>query len=64
MDKYTVKMFPQAYRDLDHIYELSVWKSSLIEERNVNMDFMLIRGIVSYLFPVILLFMKYWIQKI
>ncbi|EOS34553.1 hypothetical protein C808_05200 [Lachnospiraceae bacterium M18-1] len=52
MDKYTVKM------------QLSVWKSSLIEERNVNMDFMLIRGIVSYLFPVILLFMKYWIQKI
>ena len=21
MDKYTVKMFPQAYRDLDQIYE-------------------------------------------
>lgn len=24
MDKYTVKMFPQAYRDLDHIYELAL----------------------------------------
>ena len=24
MDKYTVKMFPQAYRDLDKIYELAL----------------------------------------
>lgn len=28
MDKYTVKMFPQAYRDLDQIYEQSALNSN------------------------------------
>jgi hypothetical protein len=28
LDKYTVKMFPQAYRDLDKIYEHALAKSN------------------------------------
>ncbi len=28
MDKYTVKMFPQAYRDLDKIYEHALANSN------------------------------------
>ena len=47
MDKYTVKMFPQAYRDLDKIYEkgysskpnntgLGLWEVRQIMKKNNN----------------------------
>ncbi len=32
MDRYKVKMFPQAYRDLDKIYEQIALKSNYAEE--------------------------------
>ncbi len=33
MDKYIVKMFPQAYRDLDHIYELALLNDNKEEKK-------------------------------
>lgn len=32
MDKYTVKMFPQAYRDLDKIYEQALLASNYADD--------------------------------
>ena len=32
MDKYTVKMFPQAYRDIDKIYEQALLVSNYADD--------------------------------
>ena len=49
MDKYTVKMFPQAYRDIDKIYEqallVSNYPDDAIEladkiEKAIRLDFL------------------------
>lgn len=59
MDKYTVKMFPQAYRDLDQIYE-QIARSSNYDDNAMDVVERIEKAILSFEEqPYILLFMRY-----